>query len=179
MRFLSLPQLTPSLTPSLTPANACRSAIAVTSTHANTLYNYAVLLDSHLKRKPEAEVLYRRCLETQPRHAFALYNLAVLREEMINNLIHKSALAKHALSVLEAKANEDNVEETERERAAHATAVLSEEKEQDLLAGVSQLYERAVEADSNDFTALADCGRLDWRGRLWRPRFSLLFLEVA
>jgi hypothetical protein len=31
--------------------------------HANTLYNYAVMLDTHLKRKKEAEGLYRRALE--------------------------------------------------------------------------------------------------------------------
>lgn len=118
-----------------------------------------MLLDSHLKRKDEAEVLYRRCLETQPRHAFALYNLAVLREELVNNKIHKSAVAKHAISVLDAAANagEANIKEKEE----HAHSIISEEKELELLTDVGKLYERAVEADSNDFTALADCGRYD------------------
>jgi tetratricopeptide (TPR) repeat protein len=134
-----------------------RAAIDVSATHANTLYNYAVLLDSHLKRKDEAEVLYRKCLETQPRHAFALYNLAVLREEIVNNLCHKSSLAKHAISVLKAK--DDSSEETAKEIESQTHSVIAEEKEQEMLTDVSKLYERAVEADSNDFTALADCGR--------------------
>jgi len=134
-----------------------RSAISISATHANTLYNYAVLLDSHLKRKDEAEVLYRRCLETQPRHAFALYNLAVLREELVNNKIHKSAAAKHAISVLDAA--ENTSEEKTKEKEEHSLSIMSDEKELELLTDVSNLYERAVEADSNDFTALADCGR--------------------
>eukprot|EP01041_Mallomonas_annulata_P002366 gene2366-4588_t len=57
-------------------------ALVTAPTHANTLYNYAVMLDTHCQRKPEAEGLYLRCLETDPRHPFALYNLAVLLEEM-------------------------------------------------------------------------------------------------
>ena len=51
--------------------------------HANTLYNYAVMLDTHLKRKEEAESTYRTCLQSEPKHAFALYNLAVLLEERL------------------------------------------------------------------------------------------------
>lgn len=129
------------------------------------------MLDSHLKRKDEAEVLYRRCLETQPRHAFALYNLAVLREEVVNKAIHKSSVSKHALQLLEAKEQtkkdatsnpdqEQNIEtETEKEKEDYTASIISDEKEQELLTDVSKLYERAVEADSNDFTALADCGR--------------------
>lgn len=58
-----------------------RQALDVSPNHSNTLYNYAVLLDSHLKRKEEAEIYYRRTLEIEPRHAYALYNLAVLLEE--------------------------------------------------------------------------------------------------
>lgn len=147
--------------------------MAVSATHANTLYNYAVLLDSHLKRKTEAEVLYRKCLETQPRHAFALYNLAVLREEMVNNIIHKSAVSKHALLVLEANEKETkeggassspdpNQLEANIEKEGHVANVISDEKEQELLLEVSKLYERAVEADSTDYTALADCGRYSY-----------------
>jgi tetratricopeptide (TPR) repeat protein len=56
-------------------------ALQVNPRHANTLYNFAVMLDTHCNRKGEAEGLYRRCIELEPRHAFALYNLAVLLEE--------------------------------------------------------------------------------------------------
>lgn len=58
-----------------------RTVLHYTSSHANTLYNYAVLLDTHMKRKTDAEIYYRRTLEIEPKHAYALYNLAVLLEE--------------------------------------------------------------------------------------------------
>ena len=32
-----------------------------------------------------AETMYRRCLEVNPEHGFALYNLAVLKEETTKN----------------------------------------------------------------------------------------------
>ena len=41
------------------------------------------MLDTHLKRKEEAESTYRTCLQCEPKHAFALYNLAVLLEERL------------------------------------------------------------------------------------------------
>ncbi len=59
--------------------------MTVSPKHANTLYNYGVMLDTHLSRKPEAERLYRRALEEEPRHPFALYNLAVLLEERLSD----------------------------------------------------------------------------------------------
>ena len=40
------------------------------------------MLDTHCSRKPEAETLYRTALEVDPRHSYALYNLAVLLEEI-------------------------------------------------------------------------------------------------
>jgi hypothetical protein len=43
------------------------------------------MLDSHCNRKNEAEILYRRCLEIEPRHSFALYNIAVLLEELLSS----------------------------------------------------------------------------------------------
>lgn len=132
-----------------------KQALEVSPSHANTLYNYAVLLDSHLKRKDIAESLYRRCLDSQPRHAFALYNLAVLREELVSNLIYESALAKNKLKGME---NSESPEEKEKYEELNSN-VLSDEKERDLLKEVCELYERSVEADSRDFTALADCGR--------------------
>ncbi|RYG62863.1 hypothetical protein EON64_17075 [archaeon] len=60
-----------------------RRVLQLTPKHTNTLYNYAVLLDTHLKRRAEAEQFYRRTLELESRHAFALYNLAVLLEELM------------------------------------------------------------------------------------------------
>lgn len=59
-----------------------RRVLEVHAKHTNTLYNYAVLLDSHLMRKTEAEKLYRAAIELEPKHAYALYNLAVLLEEV-------------------------------------------------------------------------------------------------
>lgn len=56
-------------------------ALEVAPDHTNTLYNFAVMLDTHCSRKEEAELLYRRCLELDPKHPYALYNLAVLCEE--------------------------------------------------------------------------------------------------
>lgn len=56
-------------------------ALSTNAQHANTLYNYAVMLDTHLLAKERAESLYRQCISVHKRHAFALYNLAVLLEE--------------------------------------------------------------------------------------------------
>ena len=56
-------------------------AMALDPRHANSCYNYAVMLDAGLGAHARAEELYRRALETNPRHAYALYNLAVLVEE--------------------------------------------------------------------------------------------------
>ena len=41
------------------------------------------MLDTHCERKIEAEALYRRALVKEPKHPFALYNLAVLLEERL------------------------------------------------------------------------------------------------
>lgn len=41
------------------------------------------MLDTHCARKEEAEALYRRALNKEPTHPFALYNLAVLLEERL------------------------------------------------------------------------------------------------
>lgn len=116
--------------------------------HANTLYNYAVMLDTHLKRKEEAEALYRRALEVEPRHAFALYNLAVLLEERYSvNLITQAATSAEVAATMGpniAAAMED-----------------PEFKEKDLKQRqeILQLYQKAVEADARDTTTLADYGR--------------------
>ncbi len=62
-----------------------RKALMVSNAHANSLYNYAVMLDTHCDRKLEAEGLYRRALEIEPNHPYALYNLAVLLEDKYKN----------------------------------------------------------------------------------------------
>ena len=54
-----------------------------TPDHANTLYNYAVMLDSKFydrNRRAEAESFYRRAVGVEPRHAFALYVNMWIRE---------------------------------------------------------------------------------------------------
>ncbi len=44
-----------------------------------------MLLDSALHKPAEAEVLYRKVLAIDPRHGYALYNLAVLLEERLQH----------------------------------------------------------------------------------------------
>ena len=102
--------------------------------HANTLYNYAVMLDTHLKRKEEAEALYRRALAMEPRHAYALYNLAVLLEERYSQYVR--SLSPALASVPE--------EQT---------------KDQAMRQEIQTLYQRAVDADPRDTATLADFGR--------------------
>lgn len=107
----------------------------MTPTHANTLYNYAVLLDTHLQRKNEAELLYRRAIEIEPRHAYALYNLAVLLEEKFAN----DGIFLPQVSNAAGTMSPDAVRQKKQE------------------AGL--FYQRAAEADPRDATTLADYGR--------------------
>jgi tetratricopeptide (TPR) repeat protein len=109
-------------------------ALEVSPVHANSLYNYGVLLDSHCLRKPEAEELYCRCLEVEPRHSFALYNLAVLREEVMS-----TSLASNL--------NTDESKATEEVSPKYSAPE------------IRSLYEKAVAADPKDATTMADCGR--------------------
>jgi hypothetical protein len=90
------------------------------------------MLDTHLKRKPEAEQLYRRALECEPRHAYALYNLAVLLEELYFN----------ANKVPQ----NEGAEIIDHMKEVHKEEVLS-------------YYKRAVDADPKDSATLADYGR--------------------
>ena len=57
-------------------------AIDLDPSHSNSIYNYAVLLDSGLQNKDKAEIMYRKCLEVNEKHSFCLYNLAVLIEDL-------------------------------------------------------------------------------------------------
>lgn len=106
------------------------------------------MLDTHLKRKEEAEALYRRALEVEPRHAFALYNLAVLLEERYSgNLITQAAASAEVAATMGpniAAAMEDPDFKIK-------DLVLRQE--------ILQLYQKAVEADPRDTTTLADYGR--------------------
>lgn len=60
-----------------------QAALELEPDHANALYNYAVLLDASLRRRVEAEALYRQVLSLDSKHGYALYNLAVLLEERL------------------------------------------------------------------------------------------------
>lgn len=125
-------------------------ALEVHAKHANTLYNFAVMLDTHLKRKEEAEGLYRRALEVEPRHAFALYNLAVLLEERYSvDLIAQAAASAEIASTM----------------GPNIAAAMEDPdfKEKDLKKReeILGLYQRAVEADPRDTTTLADYGRYE------------------
>jgi len=113
----------------------------VSPSHANTLYNFAVMLDTHCKRKDEAEILYRRSLEVEPRHSYALYNLAVLLEEKYSKLDRAADSASGGESAL--SYGEDGVVSTKEARKLE----------------VCELYKRAVEADPRDATTIADYGR--------------------
>ena len=59
-----------------------RKAIKLDPNHANSLYNYGVMLDSTRKDYDNAEKYYREAIRANPKHAYALYNLAVLLEEI-------------------------------------------------------------------------------------------------
>lgn len=132
-----------------------RRVLEVTPVHANTLYNYAVLLDTHLQRKNEAETLYRRAIDIEARHAYALYNLAVLLEEKYANegvfLPPGSSNSNHAL-----------------------TPDLIRQRKQE--AGL--FYQRAAEADPRDATTLADYGRYIFV-RLENPTMAEPLLTAA
>jgi tetratricopeptide (TPR) repeat protein len=126
----------------------CRRALEVQPKHANSLYNYAVMLDTHLKRKEEAEALYRRALAVEPRHAYALYNLAVLLEER-----YSTELIAHAQATAEVAATMGpNIAAAMEDPDFKAKDLKTRE---DILA----LYQKAVEADPRDTTTLADYGR--------------------
>ena len=113
-------------------------AIASNSMHGNTLYNYAVMLDTHVKRKDEAEEVYKKCIAAEPKHAFALYNVAVLMEE--------SYLSNKPL-------------DTSKGGGGAAAAPMDKPTRNAYLQEVGTFYRRAMEADPNDVTALADYGR--------------------
>jgi tetratricopeptide (TPR) repeat protein len=95
------------------------------------------MLDTHCNRKEEAESLYRRALTEEPRHSYALYNLAVLLEERLS---HENPIGNTGLT---------------GEVSRNVLTEMLEERKRE----IAQLYERAVQADSRDPTTMADYGR--------------------
>jgi len=127
-----------------------RQALSHSPRHANTLYNLAVMLDTHLGRKPEAEEQYRRALDVEPRHAYCLYNLAVLLED-------KQLAAERA----EERAARMQAAAGGAGAAGAAAGVVAEgeSRRQEARAEIASLYQRAVDCDPRDATAVADFGR--------------------
>ena len=131
--------------------------------HTNTLYNYAVMLDSHLSRKDEAEDLYRRVLKIDHRHPYTLYNLAVLLEDKLKGYKAQFLLRKNDLK--RSLANRDDDDDDDFNESLKK--LTDEDIELDYLnktlmetrAVVLDLYERATDADPNDPIAKADCAR--------------------
>ena len=119
----------------------------INENHTNTLYNYAVMLDTHVKRKEEAELYYRRAIAVETRHAFALYNLAVLLEERYTNITLKNKLDDNN------NINTTNITNNDDDDSLIVNKVINDKKE------ILNLYERAVVADPKDSTTLADYGR--------------------
>jgi tetratricopeptide (TPR) repeat protein len=90
------------------------------------------MLDTHLKKKQEAELLYRRAILIEPNHGYALYNLAVLLEERYSSALEEAELA------------------------LRSSAFIADESPK---LEILSLYQRASEADPKDDTTLADYGR--------------------
>lgn len=121
--------------------------------HVNSLYNYAVMLDTRLGRKQEAELLYRAAIVLDPTHAFSLYNLAVLLEDRLTIALTDKQLCsgKPELDQIEASIFSEQHQLLEGREAGAANRAMMEE--------VGKLYKLAMEMDPKDATIAADCGR--------------------
>jgi tetratricopeptide (TPR) repeat protein len=166
----------------------CRYSLNIAPKHVNTLYNYGVMLDMHCKRKDDAESLYRRAIDEEPSHPFALYNLAVLLEERLAQTATADVSGIHAfVSENEALAAEDDSDSKSNEKNAErihsdpytvmddqhiekvkVSAALDtkcgesseiEVTKKSLIAEVRSFYKRAVDADPSDAATAADFGR--------------------
>lgn len=151
-----------------------RRALAVYPKHVNTLYNYAVLLDTHnpplsgaesaalqrrqsvsggaavpssneTSRRAEAASLYARAIAENPTHSYALYNLAVLKEDDARTA---STLIPHDYGSASAPASRSS-------SPSPGGGVVGE---------IASLYERAANSDLSDADLSADYGR--WGARL-------------
>ena len=130
--------------------------------HSNTLYNYAVMLDSHCYRKTEAELLYRKTIELEPRHSYALYNLAVLLEDRQHNNRNKdnndiNNIPNTSTPTTNTNNNKDNKPETTVNESSPSPS--NDTTTSSLLQEISLFYQRAAENDPDDAVILADYGR--------------------
>ena len=147
----------------------------------NTLYNLAVMLDTHCERKIEAEALYRRTLQEEPAHTFALYNLAVLLEERMeiepiimsdsiksNNseastimpdIRHADVRLLDSSSPVKDLTGVNAIESYASQDFTNATNCL---KERDaLIMEITSLHEQAMHLNPSDVSTIADYGRCD------------------
>ena len=153
--------------------------------HVNTLYNLAVMFDTHCKRKREAEKLYRIALHEEPDHIFALYNLAVLLEERLDldpsmntrntsraftsitdtkhtadvGILDPSSLMRNLNDdINEKKLNAFNESEITNESHGFKDSEKDREREA-LIKEVSSLHERSMLLSPSDVATIADYGR--------------------
>lgn len=145
--------------------------------HSNTFYNYAVMLDTHCNRKPEAESLYRQAIQIESRHSYALYNLAVLLEDKEkyrnthlndnvtdnnsnNNSIAESKNGKDSSPHQHTKNTTNDVENKNSSSSfQYSFSSLSSSSPLELTQEILFLYQRAHLSDPQDATIAADYGR--------------------
>lgn len=169
-----------------------RDSLKVAPKHVNTLYNFGVMLDTHCKRKDDAESLYRRAIHEEPNHPFALYNLAVLLEERLAQTataeITRLSASVSNNNIVAAEDDSDCKITDENAQRSHSEpdsvtddrhiekiidpAALGTKCEESsetvvtresLIAEVRSFYKRAVDADPSDAATAADFGRCDPR----------------
>lgn len=149
--------------------------------HANTLYNIAVMFDTHCDRKIEAETMYRRALLEDPVHTFALYNLAVLLEERLEiepcmvhntnthstfkasrsssipNISHDSVGVLDPSSLTENLKGVNNMESNAFKDVAKGNI----EEREALIKEIRLLHEQSMHLNPSDVPTIADYGRSD------------------
>lgn len=160
---------------------SCRAALELDPMHVNTLYNIAVMFDTHCDRKIEAETMYRRALLEDPVHTFALYNLAVLLEERLEiepcmvhnsstqnsfeasrsssipNISHDSVGILDPSYLIEDLKGVNNMESNAFKDVAMGN-IGSEEREA-LIKEIRSLHEQSMHLNPFDVPTIADYGR--------------------
>ena len=145
--------------------------------HVNTLYNLAVMFDTHCDRKTEAEALYRRALSEEPAHTFAMYNLAVLLEERleiepfmmsssnistrsttISNMSHADVGILDPSSLMEDPKGIDVTELSAFKDVKRLHSVQEKDKDS-LIKEITALHEQAMLLNPSDVSTIADYGR--------------------
>jgi hypothetical protein len=161
---------------------ACRAALEVDPMHVNTLYNIAVMFDTHCDRKIEAETMYRRALLEDPVHTFALYNLAVLLEErleiepcMVHNLSTQNSFKPSRCSSIPNDINSNTVgildpsyliENLTGVNTIESNALkditmgnIGSEEGEALIKEIRLLHEQSMHLNPSDVPTIADYGR--------------------